>query len=239
MLRMLRYFAPYTSIGLALISFVGASSVHINVYASVPGRSSQIVDHAFPGFGIEYASFPSYAGNHSHPNAFSRNLVEVISNKTGQGAFIRLGGTSGDHGVFDPNQSQAVIIPRSQQGKNVPFNISIGPSWFEGFSNFPGTKYIYQVHLAKRGEAALANTVLEAEESIQAIGISNIDSVEIGNEPNLYAADGDRPEGYGPANHVQEWLKYSAAFSGNTSLPEGPIYQALTLAWRPSPPWNL
>lgn len=78
----------------AAVKAVRASSISICPPATKPDNASASVPATFAGYAFEEASFPYYAGNASHPNLFSRNLLNTISNKTGATPVIRVGGTS-------------------------------------------------------------------------------------------------------------------------------------------------
>lgn len=52
---------------------------------------------AFVSFSIEFSSFPDFAGNASHPNTFSNNLLNNLGNLTGTKPYIRVGGNTQDY----------------------------------------------------------------------------------------------------------------------------------------------
>jgi hypothetical protein len=81
------------TLGLAL--FVSHSYAHNSPIAiPAPGKKSEPVAKDFESFSIEFAFFPDYAGNRSHPNKFSANLLENLQRKTGVYPNVRVGGTS-------------------------------------------------------------------------------------------------------------------------------------------------
>jgi hypothetical protein len=65
-------------------------------YIQVPGKppitSSGFIPAAFVSFSIEFASFPDFAGNLSHPNIYSENLLNNIAAYQGVKPYIRVGG---------------------------------------------------------------------------------------------------------------------------------------------------
>ena len=99
-----------------LLSIFKTTSAQVLVYAPerVPSNASQYIDHAFGSFSMAVHVFPDYAGklatrshdiwicslsippsgNNTTPNLFSRNLLEILGNKTGKAPYIRVGGTS-------------------------------------------------------------------------------------------------------------------------------------------------
>ncbi|KAI9746230.1 MAG: hypothetical protein M1818_000911 [Claussenomyces sp. TS43310] len=215
------------------------STISIPVPTSVPSDASQAVDHSFLGFGVETASWPDYAGNLTSPNLFSRNLVESLTNKTGKGTIIRVGGTSGDHATYVSSQVEAVIRPPSQVGLNVPWGITIGSTYFEGYSNFPGNKYTVMVPMAPVKNGNLTNSIDQTQAAIAGMGgLSSLESLELGNEPNAYPGV-DRPSDYSPANYSTEWLQYTPELISALGLPEGPTQQALAIGSDAPAEWNV
>lgn len=88
--------------------------INISSPLSVPEASSWVVPHDFASFSLPAHFFADYAGkcglnvhisscklgadlglgNNSHPNLFSRDIFDLLYNKTGVHPSIRLGGTS-------------------------------------------------------------------------------------------------------------------------------------------------
>ena len=96
----------------ALFSLNGNMALSISPPALLPMGASMVIDHSFPSLAMEIISLTDYAGtcynnspesnfplttlgNKSHPNLYSRNLIENISNRTGKAPVMRVGGTSG------------------------------------------------------------------------------------------------------------------------------------------------
>jgi hypothetical protein len=52
------------------------------------------VGPAFVSFSIELAFFPDFAGNKSHPNVFSENLLNNLADLQGVKPVIRVGGNT-------------------------------------------------------------------------------------------------------------------------------------------------
>lgn len=57
-------------------------------------QDTPIVPNDLQAFSIEFSFFTDYAGNKSHPNEFSRNLLANFKNLTGVQPIVRVGGTS-------------------------------------------------------------------------------------------------------------------------------------------------
>jgi hypothetical protein len=63
---------------------------------TVPSISSagEPVLQSFVSYSIEFAFFPDFAGNKSHPNTFSNNLLESLGKFQGSKPDIRVGGNT-------------------------------------------------------------------------------------------------------------------------------------------------
>ena len=59
-----------------------------------PRKNSSPVKKDLQSFSIEFAFFPDYAGNKSHPNEFTKNLLGNFKEITGVPPKVRVGGTS-------------------------------------------------------------------------------------------------------------------------------------------------
>lgn len=100
-----------------------------------------------------------------------------------------------DYYIYNPAQSEPVLpVPRaSANQQNV--NTTIGPNFWPLTQNFGGigAKWIPQVSLA---ENDLTQIALQAKGIADGIGLENIESLEIGNEPNFYPLGGTSPPEY-------------------------------------------
>ncbi|KAK2755741.1 hypothetical protein FQN54_005891 [Arachnomyces sp. PD_36] len=189
---------------------LGISPV-IDVCASshVPSGASQIIDHSFASFSFPGHFFFDYSGNRSHPNLFSRDILDLLHDKTGTPPHIRVGGTSADHIIYNASQEIPVFLSNSSDN-GIPDEVYVGPSWFEGFQNFPGSLWTFQVALRGTIENAVAEAQLcmdHAREFLVAF--------EIGNEPDIAVEQGTVPKDYTMSDYVDEWLQYADAISEN------------------------
>ncbi|KAH9209571.1 hypothetical protein DL95DRAFT_309646, partial [Leptodontidium sp. 2 PMI_412] len=148
-------------------------------------------------------------GNLTMPNLFTRNLMQGLANLTGKSPYIRVGGTSADRTNYIANQTTSLIILKD--GENgIPADLTIGPTFFEGFHNFPRSKFHFLLNLAQTGPNGLIHAVAEAKIALQYIG-ANLASFEIGNECNLYSYMSIRPANYTQDDYVAEWRTIARA----------------------------
>lgn len=197
----------------------------------VSESAGRFVDRTFPAFACEERSFLFYAGPSDKPNTFSQNLINEVAKRAGAQPVIRVGGTSLDHSTYNVSQEKPVIFPPGEGKKNVPFNLSFGPSYWDSFDNLPDVKYILDMPLA---EGNLTNALEFLIAGYERLGggtdESRIEQLEVGNEPNSYAG-GDRPRSYGPLKFVEEWAQCTETVSEALGIDlDQPTYQAVALA---------
>lgn len=158
---------------------------------------------------------------------------------------MRVGGTTQDHFRYDPNQQEAIRFENSSLPTwlNLFANITVGSTWIEGFRQFKDADVVWdlQVFLARKN---LSNAVEFAKDCVDAIGIEKLNTLEIGNEPDIYKSSGffpnvtDRPSSYLPPDYVAEFLEFADALTGNLTLGAGPNFQALGYSNFVVDPWN-
>ncbi|GAD99181.1 GTP-binding protein GTR2 [Paecilomyces variotii No. 5] len=204
-------------------------AIGIGAPATAPLGASLPVDHSFASFSFPAHWFADYAGNSTQPNLFSRDILDLLREKSGVAPYIRVGGTSADHTFY--NLSQEISVTESNFNENgIPNNVTIGPVWFEGFTNFPGSKWIFQVNI----QNTIDNAINEARSAMNYTG-KDLIAFEIGNEPDISALLGEDKK-YNQSQYVEDWLTYADAISekvlkGNPyGLDETTFFQALTYA---------
>lgn len=166
------------------------TAVHSITLPDSPPTNAAVIDPSFPGFAFEQASFYNYSFDSDKlPNEFSQNLINSVLKRTGGIPLLRVGGTSGDRAHFNGSQHNVTNYPATENGVRFhpPFS-SFGRPYFEAFKNFPGAKYEFQVPWDQweKGQH-LDNSLKWAEAGIDAIGLDNLYSLEIGNEANYYS----------------------------------------------------
>lgn len=133
-----------------------------------------------------------YAGNNTHPNKFSYQMMKNLGDIRGGYPIIRAGGSTQSRALYYANQTEAVNLTFTNPGDDQPSALTIGPAWMQSFQQFPeGTKYIFGLNFYDN-QTGLDQTVLEARAAWDALG-SNIYAFEIGNE-----VDGTSCEAPGP-----------------------------------------
>ena len=175
-----------------------------------PGTEYGITLDAFLSYSIEFAFFVDYAGNKSHPNDFSNNLLNNIGEFTGTKPYIRVGGNTQDYALFNESQEVPIIgIYDTAITKDYPLQVFIGPSFFHSFHAWPDTKYIYGFNLAANGTVGRMSLKHTAKHACKALEHGRLAYWELGNEPDLYSTSAQgakRPPDWNSSTYVSEWL---------------------------------
>ncbi|PQE19985.1 beta-glucuronidase protein [Rutstroemia sp. NJR-2017a BVV2] len=195
----------------------------LSVPSSAPsGR--QIIDAAFQSYSIELSSMVDFAGNLSHPNKLSHQLLQNLADASGAHPLIRAGGTTANRAIWVPNQTAAIIATFSPSSPDQPSALTIGPKFMESFHTFPsGTKYIFGLNFGD-GEAGLNQTLLEAAGPVASLGDS-LYAFEIGNEVDGWPGSSRRPANWTVQAYVTQFLQYATAI--DTSVLRSPRNQSL------------
>ena len=86
--------APCTSVVVPVLSPRDGSAISV---AEPAHETAGVPLEAFVSFSIEFSSFPDFAGNLSHPNVFSNNLLNNLRDLSGTKPYIRVGGNTQDY----------------------------------------------------------------------------------------------------------------------------------------------
>ncbi|KAI2638368.1 glycoside hydrolase family 79 protein [Xylaria nigripes] len=166
----------------------------------------------FVAFSIEFASFPDFAGNLSHPNKYSNNLLENLGHFAGMKPYIRVGGNTQDYAIYNPHLRIAlkgtVNVTRSP---DYPTTIEIGKAYFESYLTWPNVKFSHGFNLGGNHDKRQHDTLVQtAAIACKTLGKERLYLWEYGNEPDLYATSSQgpvRPPNYDVADYVAEWLQ--------------------------------
>ncbi|PWY92738.1 hypothetical protein BO70DRAFT_282858 [Aspergillus heteromorphus CBS 117.55] len=191
------------------------NSTSITLSQTVPGTAGVPVLHPFVSFSIEFAFFPDYAGNRSHPNLFSNQLLDNLAVLQGAKPYIRVGGNTQDYALYDKDLESATNATYiTSIATDYPLILSFGPAFFESYSTWPGTKFIHGFNLAKNSSADLELLIESVPLACRALEGGNLAYWELGNEPDLYKTSAQgivRPANWTEQDYVDEWVNKTAA----------------------------
>lgn len=233
-------------------SAVAASnSVSISISSdSVPSDTSQYVDLAFGGFGIEPSNLFSFTGEEDQ-NDLSVNLLQNLANYTGefhldfflallvplciyvnQPSFsgkpphIRLGGNTQDYMIYSSSQNEWAHVHNSNaqgEGSIKWDSMLIGPRFFEAANRFPtGTPVTWGLNLAYDDDDAIDQVVTMAQQILDRCTNLDIVAFEIGNEPDLYYTSSEfRNSTWSGEVYTDQWLSRASAIYQQVLEPAG------------------
>lgn len=140
----------------------------------------------FLSYSIEFANINDFAGNNSHPNTYSNNLLNNLRDLQGEKPYIRVGGTTQGFYDFDVQQKEQIkkTFTPGWPGPDQPRYLTIGPSFFESFNTWADTKFIFGLNMNETDEG-LANMKLTAKYACNGLSTHNIAYWEMANEPDL------------------------------------------------------
>ncbi|EHY59101.1 hypothetical protein HRR83_001629 [Exophiala dermatitidis] len=197
-----------TTAFLALLPSIALGAVPVSL--SPPPNASEPLLESFVSFSIEFASFPDFAGNSSHPNNFSYNLLTNLGKLQGSNPIIRVGGNTQDYATFNASQEAALIGTFDySRSRDYPTTISIGPAYFDSYSTWPGLTYIHGFNMGKNGTVGHDTLVGTVPLVCKALDTNKLAYWQLGNEPDLFktSAQGPvRPAWWNEADYVEEWL---------------------------------
>ncbi|KAH7355002.1 hypothetical protein BKA65DRAFT_475472 [Rhexocercosporidium sp. MPI-PUGE-AT-0058] len=159
----------------------------------------------FVSFSIEFSYFPDFAGNKSHPNTFSNNLLENIASFSGSKPYVRVGGSSQDNAQFVESQKEGAILNFATPTSDQPSNLTYGPAYFESYQTWPGVHFVHGFNIAENTTEAHETQLASVPYACKALR-GWLLAWQIGNEPDLLYVMSERAASYDNAAYVAEWL---------------------------------
>jgi hypothetical protein len=124
--------------------------------------------------------------------------------------------------------------------------VYVGPAFFGGFNNFPGTHWSWQINMGTDySEEGGLDNAMEVAKLVMDHVQDRLESFEIGNEPEFFVTLGERQKNYTIDDYVRDWNKYADAAServlkGNKyRLDETRFFQGGTFIGGQDDEWNV
>ncbi|KAI5303548.1 hypothetical protein KEM56_007438 [Ascosphaera pollenicola] len=186
----------------------------ITVPLTVPKNAAAPIFQPFLCYSIEFFFWPDFAGNFTHPNTFSNNLLDNLGQLQGQKPYIRVGGNSQDLSIFDASLPTATAGTIDEHAKltDYPMKSKIGPSFFESYHTFPNTKFTYGFNLAANGTLGEKITNETVPLVCKALANGRLAYLKVGNEPDHFGTVNQttdvylRPKNWTEKGYVSDWL---------------------------------
>ncbi|KAJ5718235.1 hypothetical protein N7488_003881 [Penicillium malachiteum] len=186
-----------------------SSSSAVSVSVTAPEDAGEPILRPFVSFSIELSSFPDFAGNLSQPNEFSNQLLDNLADLQGVKSYIRVGGSTQDLTLYDPNLKTAINgTYLADVSTDYPAFAFIGPSFFESYATWPGAKFSFGFNLGANGTVGRKNLIETASVACKALK-GKLAYWELGNEPDLFTSTTPytkRPPSWDESDYVAEWL---------------------------------
>jgi len=214
---------PHSAItaGLGLRSLSGSpgNECAVKIPTTAPHGAGVPLEN-FVSFSIELSYFPDYAGNLTHPNVFSNNLLDNIAVFSGSKPYIRVGGSSQDNALFVEDQEEALILNFATPTADQPANLTFGPKFFDSYHTWPDASFVHGFNLkynTSDDRAALLAQVPYACASLR----NQLIGWELGNEADLYAVvfpgvnatrfPAARSSSWKESDYAGQWREWSEA----------------------------
>ncbi|KAF2098602.1 glycoside hydrolase family 79 protein [Rhizodiscina lignyota] len=185
-----------------------ANGYYIDVADTAKGVAAPLPE-GFVAYSIEFAYFPDFAGNRSEPNTFSDNLLNNLRDIQGTKPYIRVGGNTQDYALYNASLKTAtfgIVVP--SRSPDYPYILYIGPSYFESYETWPGTRFSHGFNLGKNGTVGRQTLLATAPLACKALGRDKLYYWELGNEPDLYKTSAQgvvRPANWTEEDYIAEW----------------------------------
>jgi hypothetical protein len=185
-----------------------------------PHADAGIPLESFVAYSIEFAYFPAYAGNASHPNVFSNNLMNNIAWFSGSKPHIRVGGSTQDVAQFVESQKEGAILTYVGSRPDQPKNLTFGPAFFESYQTWPGTSFVHGFNFNYNSTSDRQALVASVPYLCKSLYMYNhLAGLEMGNEADLYPVviphvpvglrPLTRPAAWKEPDYVAQWLNYT------------------------------
>ncbi|KAK5657048.1 hypothetical protein OQA88_3574 [Cercophora sp. LCS_1] len=192
-------------------------AVQYKISSSIPGGND--VFDSFMSYSIELSSFPDFAGNKSHPNTYSYNLLKNLAAISGSMPYIRVGGNTQDYALYNASLPYAIngtVDPK--RSPDYPTTIHIGPSFFESYSTWPGSKFSHGLNLGLGGNNSVGwQSLLETVPQVCKALRGKLYIWQYGNEPDLFSTSSQgpvRPPTWNESTYVWQWKNGTRAING-------------------------
>lgn len=187
---------------------------------------SPLLDATYMGVGIEPSNLLSFTSP-TGPNKLTNQLLTNIAGYMGAPPHIRVGGNTGDNMLWDPsNTSLALDRNPHATGQGNPGSQvdswTYGPGYYAALDNFPkNTPITFGLNLAYDKDDALTRIVTQAQSLIDALKNVQLNSLEVGNEPDLYIDNKYRNSSWTTQDFGDEWFQRADAVYKHVLQPKG------------------
>ncbi|KAJ7284845.1 glycoside hydrolase family 79 protein [Mycena rebaudengoi] len=208
--------------------FISALPIVSGISVSIP-LSAHIHSPALSGnlfsFSIEQDRWLDWIGNTSR-NSFFFNALDNLVALSGSNTTLRIGGNSADHTHFNPAvEFVEQVFPSPTKAFPYPeaTNVVVGPGFYESAKFLPnGTGVIWGVNFGGKNLTAVfleTKAIASAFSSPAFVDASiSLDSLELGNEADLYKNNKLRASHYNVSQYTTEWIHFATNMTRTANL---------------------
>ncbi|KAJ7922990.1 hypothetical protein B0H13DRAFT_2655337 [Mycena leptocephala] len=192
-----------------LLAYIGHANAAVQITVPATPSTSNVVHSNFLGISFELSFLDQYFGNDTNTiNTPMLNYLAGIRARTGGNPVrIRIGGNSADSSPYydQPSSPMVQLQPGTFNANDQPvtYNPLVWTVMAQVAKSVNGVAYVINVPLGIKPNASIAN-------DMRNILGSSLDSMLLGNEPDLYAGHDKRPKNYTVDDYFGE---YSAAIT--------------------------
>ena len=114
-----------------------------------------------------------------------------------------------DYSWYNDTLDTAIIgLYNDTLSPNYPTTVTIGPSYYVGYNQWPGVKFVNDFNQAHQGPTGLRNLLSTIGPACKVLSNGNLQYWEFGNEADIYPSTNipARPKNYTVEEYVAEWV---------------------------------
>jgi hypothetical protein len=200
------------------------NSLSLSPSTNAPSGAFEYLDASFAGFGIEPSNLFAFTGGDT-ANTLSIKLLQNLADYAGAPPHIRLGGNTQDYMEYDSEYTDIAWKQNpdsTAQGKIAADSMIIGPGYFKALDRFPkGTPITYGLNLAYMGDDWEDRIVAAAQGAVDGMKNVKLYSFEVGNEPDLWLANGFRTGAWTGQTYTKQFLDRAEVVYDRVLKPAG------------------
>lgn len=211
---------PFPLLLLALCASLINATIKMNVGVDLDRPLSRPIPNNFVSYGVETYNAAYWFGrdDKSSKHSLVRLIRHIMHNEIGP--TFRIGGNSGDLSVWNPSGGP---LPANETYSITPTDLLTADNACRDVNG----KVVWDVNFRDPNNPQHALDHISAIDSI--IGWERVESLEIGNEPDLYPGNGIRNPSYTYSQYDAEFTSYMKAIS--KMFPNAPIkYEGMAVA---------
>ncbi|KAK0456888.1 glycoside hydrolase family 79 protein [Armillaria borealis] len=186
---------PVLSLFLVFQFLHAYAAVNVSWSTTASDSSKNVVQANFLGVSFELSFMDQYFGNDTStiPQTMLNYLSEIRTRTGSNPVRLRIGGNSADSSTYLQNQTSPMLKLTDPNANYNNQPVDYGPMLWQVLQNVSGsvggTEYLIGISLSDPNNTIGSKIAGDAKEILG----DNLDSILVGNEPDLYTSHGNRP----------------------------------------------